>query len=133
MERMEYVADWAPTTSTNIIHNMRRLIDSGAFHVMANSLPFISDQPQTKLDDMFRMIEPYALYLRTLRIWLAAMTSLISQQLMKISGMGYRKGPFGTSIMWIHPYQSFLEKGAQRILCDNIKVRDSVSKGRNCS
>ncbi|TEB27581.1 hypothetical protein FA13DRAFT_1736428 [Coprinellus micaceus] len=45
--------------------------------------------------------------------------------------MGYRKGSFGTTITWIHPYQSFLKKGAQRILCHNLKHRDSVGQGPN--
>ena len=124
IDLVECVVNWVASNSTNLLRNMRRMMDSGVFHIMGCVVPFIADQRYTKVDSIFGTVMPYALYPHTMRVFIQAMAELVNPQLLKTPDSSHRKGSLGTGVMYILPFRGFLEDGKQRSLCFNLKVRD---------
>ncbi|TEB21124.1 hypothetical protein FA13DRAFT_164551 [Coprinellus micaceus] len=120
----ELVVNWVASTSTNVLHNMRRMLDSRAFHIIGYVVPFIAEQRHTKIDSIFNTISSYTLYPHKMRMFFNVVATLVTPQLLKTPDTSYRKGSFGTTVTHLIPYREVLESSKQRGLCDNIKHLD---------
>jgi hypothetical protein len=123
VDLVEPIVNWVASNSTNVLHNMRRMIDSGVFHIMGWVVPFIADQRYTKVDSIFGTVMLYSLYPHTMRVFIQAMAELVNPQLLKTPDSSHRKGSLGTGVMYVLPFRGFLEDGKQRNLCFDLKVR----------
>ncbi|KAJ3543132.1 hypothetical protein NMY22_g3248 [Coprinellus aureogranulatus] len=128
LELAECVVNWVATTSTNIVRNMRRIIDSGAIQIIGYCVPFVADQQHSKVDSIYATLLSYALYPHNMRIFVSAMSELVTPQLEKTPDSSYRKGSMGSNLMFLNPFRSFLEEGEQRPLCDNLNHQAHVGK-----
>ncbi|KAJ3531965.1 hypothetical protein NMY22_g7940 [Coprinellus aureogranulatus] len=125
VELTECVVGWVAKTSTNIVRNMRRVMDAGGIFIFGQCVPFVSDQRYHRVDTIFRTMVPYALYRRTMGLFVAAVSDLASPRLLKTPNSSFRKGSTGSVVMSLVPLRELLEGGSQRNLCDNIQHKSS--------
>ncbi|KAJ3531161.1 hypothetical protein NMY22_g8272 [Coprinellus aureogranulatus] len=129
LELSQHVVNWVARTSTNVVRNMRRLMDSGAILIVSHYITHIADQQHHTVDDILRTIIPYALYPLNLRMYVSAVSTLVSPRLSKTPDTSYRKSAVGTAVMSLVPLRDYIQRGTQIIICDNLKHREGSRRG----
>ncbi|KAJ3518605.1 hypothetical protein NMY22_g13590 [Coprinellus aureogranulatus] len=60
----QHVVNWVLTAPTNVVCGARTLMEAGLFDIMANYIPFVSDEIHTEVETILAALVPYALYPR---------------------------------------------------------------------
>ncbi|KAJ3509489.1 hypothetical protein NMY22_g16272 [Coprinellus aureogranulatus] len=119
----QHVVNWVLTAPTNVVCGARTLMEAGLFDIMANYIPFVSDEIHTEVETILAALVPYALYPPNMRPYLKTSCSSLLPRLLNTPTTSYRKGKIHTDVAVIRRHMGFLDECNQEGLCDNLRFQ----------